>query len=81
MRRRYSTPYSISNNFGMVVLQPCRSKQAPPLNPIEMASKSWDEIISKLDKDPVLKKISRRFIRKDLPGKILLMRSPNLKKR
>ncbi len=28
----------------------------PPLNPIEMASKSWDEIISKLDKDPVLKK-------------------------
>lgn len=53
----------------------------PPLNPIEMASKSWDEIISKLDKDPVLKKISRRFIRKDLPGKILLMRSPNLKKR
>ncbi|VEB52127.1 cytochrome c peroxidase [Salmonella enterica subsp. enterica] len=41
----------------MAVLQPCR-KQAggPPLNPIEMASKSWDEIISKLDKDPVLKK-------------------------
>ncbi|PHK75179.1 cytochrome c peroxidase, partial [Salmonella enterica] len=28
----------------------------PPLNPIEMASKSWDEIISKLDKNPVLKK-------------------------
>lgn len=28
----------------------------PPLNPIEMASKSWDEIISKLDKDPALKK-------------------------
>lgn len=27
----------------------------PPLNPIEMASKSWDEIIVKLDKDPVLK--------------------------
>lgn len=27
----------------------------PPLNPIEMASKSWDEIISKLDKDTVLK--------------------------
>lgn len=26
----------------------------PPLNPIEMASKSWDEIINKLDKDPVL---------------------------
>lgn len=28
----------------------------PPLNPIEMASKSRDEIISKLDKDPVLKR-------------------------
>lgn len=27
----------------------------PPLNPIEMASKSWDEIINKLDKDTVLK--------------------------
>lgn len=27
----------------------------PPLNPIEMASKSWDEIIVKLDQDPVLK--------------------------
>ena len=27
----------------------------PPLNPIEMASKSWDEIIQKLDKDPQLK--------------------------
>ncbi|MBO1928683.1 cytochrome-c peroxidase [Providencia rettgeri] len=27
----------------------------PPLNPIEMASKSWDEIIEKVDKDPVLK--------------------------
>ncbi|HDS1151729.1 TPA: cytochrome-c peroxidase [Pluralibacter gergoviae] len=27
----------------------------PPLNPIEMASKSWDEIVGKLDKDPVLK--------------------------
>ncbi|MBW7984413.1 cytochrome-c peroxidase [Enterobacillus tribolii] len=27
----------------------------PPLNPIEMASKSWDEIIAKLDQDPVLK--------------------------
>lgn len=26
----------------------------PPLNPIEMASKSWEEIIGKLDKDPVL---------------------------
>ncbi|MDW5499594.1 cytochrome-c peroxidase [Pseudomonas lundensis] len=26
----------------------------PPLNPIEMASKSWEEIINKLDKDPVL---------------------------
>lgn len=26
----------------------------PPLNPIEMASKSWDEIISKLSLDPVL---------------------------
>jgi cytochrome c peroxidase len=26
----------------------------PPLNPIEMASKSWDEIINKLDKDPLL---------------------------
>ncbi len=29
-----------------------------PLNPIEMHSKIPDEIISKLDKDPVLKKIS-----------------------
>ncbi len=28
----------------------------PPLNPIEMASKSWEEIINKLDKDPVLTK-------------------------
>ena len=28
----------------------------PPLNPIEMASKSWEDIINKLDKDPVLKK-------------------------
>ncbi|MDR6619628.1 cytochrome c peroxidase [Klebsiella sp. 1400] len=28
----------------------------PPLNPIEMASKSWGDIINKLDKDPVLKK-------------------------
>ena len=27
----------------------------PPLNPIEMASKSWDEIIAKLEKDPQLK--------------------------
>ncbi|EEY3521795.1 TPA: cytochrome-c peroxidase [Escherichia coli] len=27
----------------------------PPLNPIEMASKSWDEIIAKLEQDPVLK--------------------------
>ncbi|MFW0766651.1 cytochrome-c peroxidase [Trabulsiella odontotermitis] len=27
----------------------------PPLNPIEMASKSWDDIVAKLDKDPVLK--------------------------
>lgn len=27
----------------------------PPLNPIEMASSSWDEIIKKLDKDTVLK--------------------------
>ncbi|WBL72464.1 cytochrome-c peroxidase [Serratia liquefaciens] len=26
----------------------------PPLNPIEMASKSWEEIIGKLDKDPIL---------------------------
>jgi len=26
----------------------------PPLNPIEMASKSWEEIVGKLDKDPVL---------------------------
>lgn len=26
----------------------------PPLNPIEMASKSWDEIIAKLEKDPQL---------------------------
>ncbi|WP_413508279.1 cytochrome-c peroxidase [Serratia proteamaculans] len=31
----------------------------PPLNPIEMASKSWGEIINKLDKDPVL---SRDFV-------------------
>lgn len=32
-------------------------KQAggPPLNPIEMASKSWEEIIAKLDVDPALK--------------------------
>ncbi len=32
-------------------------KQAggPPLNPIEMASKSWDDIIAKLDADPALK--------------------------
>ncbi|KNC93469.1 cytochrome-c peroxidase [Trabulsiella odontotermitis] len=28
----------------------------PPLNPIEMASKSWDDIVVKLDKDPVLKR-------------------------
>ncbi|KFC09265.1 cytochrome c551 peroxidase [Trabulsiella guamensis ATCC 49490] len=28
----------------------------PPLNPIEMASKSWDDIVAKLDKDPVLKR-------------------------
>lgn len=36
---------------------PTLQKQAggPPLNPIEMASKSWDEIIEKLDKDTVLK--------------------------
>lgn len=27
----------------------------PPLNPIEMASKSWDEIVGRLDKDPALK--------------------------
>lgn len=27
----------------------------PPLNLIEMASKSWDEIIAKLEKDPQLK--------------------------
>jgi cytochrome c peroxidase len=26
----------------------------PPLNPIEMASESWDEIAAKLDRDPVL---------------------------
>lgn len=26
----------------------------PPLNPIEMASKSWDEITGKLNKDPIL---------------------------
>lgn len=26
----------------------------PPLNPIEMASKSWDEITDKLNKDPIL---------------------------
>ena len=25
------------------------------MNPIEMASKSWDEIIAKLEKDPQLK--------------------------
>lgn len=32
-------------------------KQAggPPLNPIEMASKSWDDIVAKLDKDSTLK--------------------------
>jgi cytochrome c peroxidase len=37
---------------------PTLQKQAggPPLNPIEMASKSWDEIISKLDNDPQLKR-------------------------
>lgn len=27
----------------------------PPLNPIEMASESWDQIIDKLNEDPVLK--------------------------
>ncbi|MBB2469366.1 cytochrome-c peroxidase [Escherichia coli] len=27
----------------------------PPLNPIEMASGSWDDIIAKLDRDPLLK--------------------------
>lgn len=26
----------------------------PPLNPVEMASKSWDQIVGKLQKDPVL---------------------------
>ncbi|XPE51561.1 hypothetical protein ACNKHX_21865 [Shigella flexneri] len=34
------------------------------MNPIEMASKSWDEIIAKLEKMHSLKRSSSKFIRK-----------------
>ncbi len=52
----------------------------PPLNPIEMASKSWDEIIAKLEKDPQLKAQFLVLIRKVSVAKILLMPLLNLRK-
>jgi cytochrome c peroxidase len=51
----------------------------PPLNPIEMASKSWGDIINKLDKDPVLKKDFWR-LSKVLAVSASLTLSLNLKK-
>lgn len=51
----------------------------PPLNPIEMASKSWDEIIAKLEKIRSLKRSSSKSIRKVSVAKILLMPLLNLK--
>ncbi|VTR18400.1 Cytochrome c551 peroxidase precursor [Serratia fonticola] len=40
----------------------------PPMNPIEMASESWDEIIAKLDQDALLKADFRRVYANGVTG-------------
>ncbi|CAI1537803.1 Cytochrome c551 peroxidase precursor [Serratia fonticola] len=40
----------------------------PPMNPIEMASESWDEIIAKLDQDALLKADFRRVYANGFTG-------------
>lgn len=43
----------------------------PPLNPIEMSSKSWDEIIAKLDKDQAFKQAFLKVYPQGFSGKTI----------
>ncbi len=52
----------------------------PPLNPIEMASKSWTKLLLSWKKIRSLKRSSSKSIRKVSVAKILLMPLLNLRK-
>lgn len=51
----------------------------PPLNPIEMASTSWEQIIDKLNQDQAFKQDFLKVYPQGFSGKISPMPSPSLK--
>ncbi len=51
------------------------------MNPIEMASESWDEIIAKLDQDALLKADFRRVYANGFTGDNITTPLPSSKRR